>query len=189
MTVCSWSITVHDNAGKPTSFTFDLVPGNSPLILGQEVRAYCNTFNLAEQRYIQMRRTYDDDYRYLFTYIVPQDRRLRLDLAPHPLSTKETLLGNIHANAKRQPLAFCKRVHRYAHATPEEMKTLCMEAGMLDDELTAAIERVFQACEVCAKNRRPPPSKKVSLSHVSQAFNVEIQIDFSSQPFGVENTP
>ena len=178
MTICSWSITVHDNSGKPTSFTFDLVPGDSPLILGQEVRAYCNTFNLAEQRYIQMRRPYDDAYRYLFTYIVPQDRRLRLDLAPHPLSTRETLLGNIHANAKRQPLAFCKRIHRYTHATQEEMKTLCEEAGMLDEELIAAIERVCEACEVCAKNGRPIPSKKVSLSHVNQAFNVEIQIDF-----------
>ena len=71
----------------------------------------------------------------------------------------------------------------------EEMKTLCMEAGMLDDELTAAIERVFQACEFSAKNGRPTPSKKVYVSHVNQAFNVEIQIDlFFPTVRGIKHT-
>ena len=178
ITICSWTITIHDIHGKPTSFTFDLVSGSSPLILGQEVREYCNTFNLTNQRYIQMRRPHDDAYRYLYTYLVPSDGRLRLDLAPHPLSTKRTLLGNIHTSAKREPLAFSKRVHRYTHATAEEMKLLCKEADMLDKKLEEAIEQVCNACDVCAKNGRPVSSKKVSLTHVNQAFNEELQIDF-----------
>lgn len=178
MTICSWKITLHDLNGKPTSFTFDLVPGKSPLILGQEIREHCNTFNLASKRYIEMRRPYDDDYRYLYTYLVPSDRRLRLDIAPHPLSSKQTLLGNIHTSAKRQPIAFCKRVHRYTHATADEMKLLCTEANMLNSNLEAAIEQVCNACDVCAKNGRPAPTKKISITHVNQAFNVEIQIDF-----------
>ena len=178
MIVYSWTITIHDVHGKPTSFTFDLVSGNSPLILGQEIREHCNTFNLANEKYIQMRRPHDDDYRYHYTYLLPSDRRLRLDIAPHPMFTKRTLLGNIHTNAKRQPLAFSKRVHRYTHATADEMKLLCKEADMLDKQLEAAIEQVCNACDVCAKNGRPVPTKKVSLTHVNQAFNVELQIDF-----------
>ena len=177
MTVCSWTLTINDIQGRPTSFTFDLVPGVSPLILGQEVREYCNTFNLAEQKYAEMRRPFDDAYRYLFTYLVTKDRRLRHDIAPHPLSSKRTLLGNINSNAKIEQLAFCKRVHRYTHATADEMKLLCKEANMLDEPLETAIDRVCNACEVFVKNGRPAPSKKVSLTHVNQAFNVNLQID------------
>ena len=58
------------------------------------------------------------------------------------------------------------------------MKLLCKEAGMLDKSLEEAIEQVCNACEVCVKNGRPSPSKKVSLTHFSQAFNEELQIDF-----------
>lgn len=128
--------------------------------------------------YICMRRPTDNGERYLYTYLISEDTRLRLDLAPHPLSVKRTLLGNIHTTAKRAPLVFCKRVHRYTHAPPEQMKSLCKEANMLDADLIEAIDKVFNACEVCAKNGRPAPSKKVSLTQVNSAFHEEIQIDF-----------
>ena len=44
MTVCSWTMTVQDTRSKPTSFTFDLVEGNAPLILGMDIRQYTNTY-------------------------------------------------------------------------------------------------------------------------------------------------
>lgn len=176
--VCSWTLTTQDIAGKPTALTFDLVQGKSPLIIGQDIRQYCNTFNLTEQKYIRLKRPTDDAERYLYTYLVPGDSRLRLDVAPHPLSVKRTLLGNIHSSAKRAPLTLCKRIHRYTHATPEEMRVLCKDANMLDDALDEAIDKVFAACEVCAKNGRPKPSRKVSLTHVNEGFNEEVQIDF-----------
>jgi len=166
LTICSWTLTFPDITGRPTSFTFDLVSGESPLILGQEVRQYCNTFNLSEQKYICMQRPTDKQERYVFTYLVPTDSRLRIDLAPHPLSVKSTLLGNVHTTAKRTPLAFCKRVHRYTHATPEQMRTLCKDANMLDEALLKAIDTVFKACEVCAKNGKAITK---SLPHARQS--------------------
>lgn len=48
MTVCSWTLTILDTTGKPTAFTFDLVSGSSPLIIGMDVRAHCNTYNLGD---------------------------------------------------------------------------------------------------------------------------------------------
>lgn len=105
--ICSWTLTLHDVTGKPTSFTFDLVRGSSPLILGQDIRQYCNTFNLSAQKYVCMRRPTENGDRYLYTYLVAEDSRLCLDLAPHPLSVTKTLLGNIHTTAKRAPLVFC----------------------------------------------------------------------------------
>lgn len=176
--VCSWTLTIHDVTGKPTALTFDLVQGNSPLIVGMDVRAYCNTYNLGDQKYISLKRPTDTQQRTLFTYLVPDDSRLRLDIAPHPLSFVSTLLGNVSTTAARTPLVFIKRIHRYTHATKEEMKTLCQDANILNDQLNDTIEKVFDACEVCTKNGRPKSSKKVSMTHVNAAFNQEIQIDF-----------
>ena len=140
--MCYLTITIHDVIDRPTWFTFDLVPDSSPLILGQDDREHCNTINFADQKYIQMRRPHDDTHPYLFTYIVPSDQRLRLKIAPHPCSTKRALLGNIHTSARRDPLVFCELVHRYTHPTTYEMKALCKEANMLNEDLEDAIERV-----------------------------------------------
>ena len=37
---------------------------------------------------------------------------------------------------------------------------------------------VDAACEICARTGRPKPSKKISLSHVNEQFNREVQIAF-----------
>ena len=176
--VASWTLHVQDVEGKPTAFTFELVEGTSPLILGMDVRKYSNTFNLSDQKYIEMRRPTDSAPRTLFTYIVPNDDRLRLEVAPHPLATVSTLLGNVHTTAKRTPLVFCKRIHRYTDAHPDELRNICKDAGIMDNLLDDAITRVSEACQVCCKNGRSKPSRKVSLSHVNAAFNEEIQVDF-----------
>lgn len=176
--ICSWTLIIHDVRGKPTNFTFDLVHGRSPLILGMDVRAHCNTFNLSQQRYIELKRPTDKEPRYLFTYVVSDDQRLRLEISPHPKSKVSTLLGNIHTTARRKPLVFCKKIHRYTHASKAEMLTLCKQPGILDKNLTEAIEKVTDACEACAKNGRPIPRHKVSLTHVNQAFNQDLQVDF-----------
>lgn len=160
------------------SFTFDLVPGKSPLILGMDVRAYCDTYNLGDQKYIKLKRPTDSATRVLFTYLVPDNNRLRLVIAPHPRSVVRTLLGNVHASFKRTPLIYCKRIHRYTHSTKEEMKRLCLDAKIDDGKLEEIIGRVVDACEICAKNGRPKSSRKISLTHVNQGFNQEIQIDF-----------
>lgn len=35
--VCSWPLTIHDTAEKPTSIVFDLLKGISPLIVGMDI--------------------------------------------------------------------------------------------------------------------------------------------------------
>lgn len=169
---------MNDVNGKPTTFTFDLVHGRSPLIIGMDVRKYCNTYNQGEQKFIRMKRPDDKQERIMFTYIILEDSRLRLDVAPHPRSIARTLLGNIQTTAKRTPLTFCKRIHRYTHATEDEMTALCADSNMMDTELAKAIKAVCEACEVCAKNGAPKTSRKISLTHVNEAFNEELQVDF-----------
>ena len=177
MITCSWTLTVRDTTGKPTALTFDLVSGQSPLIIGMDIRAHCETFNRDAQKYIRMKRPMDVQKRVLFTYLVSSDRRLRLDIAPHPQSVVGTLLGNIQSSHKRTPGIFRRRIHLYIHASEREMKELCRGAGMMTAELGKAIEEVCAACEVCAKNGAPKHSRKVSLTHVNEEFNEELQLD------------
>jgi len=114
---------------------FNLVPGESPLILGMDMRAHCNTFNWAKQEYIRLKRPTDSEERVLFTYLVPDDSRLRLDIAPHSRSIVTKLLGNVITTAKRAPLASCMKIHRYTYAIKDEMRELCKEVNVMDDAL------------------------------------------------------
>ena len=125
-----------------------------------------------------MRRPSDTETRIFFTYLVPGDDRLRLDIALHTLASVSTLLGNVHSKATWAPMTFCKRIHRYTHAPEDELRHICHDAGILTPQLDEAIREVSAACEICAKNGRPKHSRKVSLTHVNEAFNEEIQMDF-----------
>lgn len=58
------------------------------------------------------------------------------------------------------------------------MHNLCMDAGLLSRPMEGAITKVCDACDICAKNGRPKNSRKISLTHVNEAFNSEIYVDF-----------
>lgn len=59
------------------------------------------------------------------------------------------------------------------------MKSICTHAGILNEKFISAIDKVDAACEICARHGRPLSSTKISLTHVNEAFNEEIQIDFT----------
>lgn len=176
---CSWTLTLHDIDGQPTSFTFDLVEGDSPLLLGLDIKQHSNTMNITTPRYIKFKRPEDKSPRRFVSYIKPDPvdgtLRLRMELVPHSNSTVRSLMANIK---KRPDLSLAKKVHRYTHATIEEMKGIFKNAGRLTDGLQTALENVFDACEICNSSGRPHNMKKLSLSHIDKAFNNEIQVDF-----------
>lgn len=58
------------------------------------------------------------------------------------------------------------------------MKQLLADACQLDDHLAAEIDETCRACEICAKSGMPLPMKKLSIIHVNQAFNDELQLEF-----------
>lgn len=49
---------------------------------------------------------------------------------------------------------------------------------MSSKENEEACEKVFQSCEICVSSGRPCNSKKISLSHINEDFNEELQADF-----------
>lgn len=173
-----------DRNNLPTSFTFDLVDGSSPLLIGLDVREYTDTFNLPEEKCIKIKRPYDSSPRFFGTYISPEgmssnrDKRLRIAISMQSHTNLRSLMSNLHLKSKRSPLLFSKQIHRFTHTRPLEVKTICEQAGILTSNLGEAIDKVDEACEVCVQSGRPIPSKKVSLTHVNEAFNEEIQLDF-----------
>lgn len=71
-----------------------------------------------------------------------------------------------------------KRLHRFTHATTNDIQRLLSDAGKLTGHLEGAYERVYDACDICAATGQQKPRRKVSISHINTAFNDEIQADF-----------
>lgn len=58
------------------------------------------------------------------------------------------------------------------------MRRICQDAGILSKTLDDAITKVDEACDVCTRNGRGKPMRKISLTHVNKSFKQEVQLDF-----------
>ena len=56
---------------------------------------------------------------------------------------------------------------------------ICKNAGILEKNLSRAIDIGNSECEIWGRNERPATMRKLYLTHVNSAFNQEIQIDFT----------
>ena len=181
--VATWTLTIMDQKSNPVALTFDLVRGESPLLIGLDVMQHADIINTKIPRHIRFQRPFDTRSFSLLTYIEydhehSNTKRLRLEIIPHKQSSVATLMANISTLRGRTPLAFSKQIHRYTHAPAEEIKSICKTAGILDSQLAHAIDVVDSECEVCTKNGRLASTLKVSLTYVNAAFNQEVQTDF-----------
>lgn len=82
-----------------------------------------------------------------------------------------------NVDGKRE-VATVRKMHRLTHATSDEMKMIFVDASRSSPKIRQACEKVFQACYICASSGRPRQSKKISISHVNEAFNEEFKADF-----------
>lgn len=57
------------------------------------------------------------------------------------------------------------------------MKIICPQAGILTYIIAKMIDKVYHECGICARSERSTPVQKVSLTHVNEAFNMEVQLD------------
>lgn len=173
-----------DVNNKPTYLTFHIVEGQSPLLIGLDIKEFADTLNIGDQKRIIINRPSDNSPRCFNTYITQEasrngDRRLRLAISIQNETQLGTLMSKLEKLSRRSPIIFSRKIHRFTHAPTADVKAICKQAGILTDELEKAIDKVDKACEVCVRNGRPIPSKKISLTHINEAFNQEIQIDFT----------
>lgn len=176
--IYTWRLTVNDIYEKPTTFSFDLVDGYSPLIVGLDLKQHSDTINRCKRKHIIFQRPYDTSPRTFYTYLSQDEGnndRLRLNLIAHKNSTYKSLLGrkgkHIDANA-------IKKIHRFTHATAKEMKSILTDAGIQDKHIHDICDRVYDSCDICASSGTPSHKKKISLNNVNRAFNDSIQADF-----------
>lgn len=174
----SWSTTIMGANNWPETLTLDLVDGESPLILGMDVRQYSDTCNQMYPSTIAFKRPHDKRVYTLYTYIANDEtgnKRLRLGIVAHGQSTVSSLMANTQP---RSELLTVKRLHRFGHGTAHEVREFLKDANLDQDKVSEACDKVYAACPICAATGIPAFRKKVSLSHVNEAFYEEIQVEF-----------
>lgn len=175
---CTWHVTVMDTCGWPVTFEFDLVEGNSPLIIGLDLKRYSDTCNRSTPRTITFKRPNDVRVYTMYTYIEDDYTgcaRLRMELVPH---TKSIMRSMMTPTDKRRELTMAKRVYRFGHASVNYMVCLMKPTGYDIGKIKEACAKVYNACSICAASGRPADRKKVSTTHINAAFNDELQADF-----------
>lgn len=142
-----------------------------------DVAKYANTNNMENNKLMEFQRPQDKEIRKMFTYIqkdMNEDERMWLKIVPHKGSCVKSMMANIK---KRPELNIVKKVHLFTHGNRDELSQLFTEAGMMTPKIDKAIRKVTLSCNPCATSGRPANTRKISLGHVNQKFNIEIQTD------------
>lgn len=171
---------------QPTRITFNFVEGESPLLVGLDLKRYSNTNNMESENKTIFKRPTDTARRVFNTYIADDQKgnpHLWLDLAPSRYSTMGSLMQGIVRN---KDLNIVKKVHRFTHASAQEMKSIFTDSVMLTPNISKACDKVHDSCDICASSGRPKIKKRVSLSHINEQFTQEVQADFTVAYAGSE---
>lgn len=83
----------------------------------------------------------------------------------------------ISVERARRELNLSKRIHRFGHATAGEIKYMMYRTRLDKKKIEQSCETVYDACPIFSATGRPSIKKKVSTSHVKEAFNEKIQVD------------
>lgn len=173
----SWDLTIMDIHGKPTTLTFDVMEGIYPIIIGLDVKRFAITDNTASPPRFRFKRPNDRGPREFHTYIKPDDYgkdRIRMEIVMDEGINVNTMMTRIDMT----DLNLVKRLHRFTHAPEQEMVRILSDANRLTPNVKKACAKVYQACDICASSGTPIPKKKISISHVNAALNLEVQAGF-----------
>lgn len=71
-----------------------------------------------------------------------------------------------------------KKIHMFKNSSDEEMIRILTDTEYDEEELIEPCRKVYRDCEICSSTGRPASKRKVSITHVNEAFNSSIQADF-----------
>lgn len=178
--VAAWTLYIQDMNNRSVSLTFDVTKDGSPIIIGMDIKKHTTTNNLTHPPTMMIRRPTDRSPRILETYVTsvdPLQTRLRLMVIPTRLSA--AMLGEARKPEGMRAMTIAKRIHSMTHLQSSEAIRICEEAGWITPELENAIKMVSDNCPSCVMTGLPAPTKKISLSHINEDFNNEIQADYT----------
>lgn len=96
-------------------------------------------------------------------------------IIPRNVKMAMTMLTN---KANRVNKNHIKKLHRLTQAHAEEMKSLSSDSNNLTPEIAEFCDKIYASCDICASTGNPRDKKKVSISHVNEAFNNSDGADF-----------
>ena len=85
--VCTWNLSTLDLYGNTTTFSFDLVQGDDPILIGLDESEFSNIMNLMHETCDIIKRPSDNKLRMFNTYITrkpdrSENRRQNLAIIP-----------------------------------------------------------------------------------------------------------
>lgn len=122
----SWSLSTTDIYGKRLVLPFDLIPGDTPLLLGLDTRndTYRFQSNSEVPPYTLRLSKPDDDYvRVLHTYYASDEHgnlRYRIRIFVNPTTPISSFFASPDSPSSYEAVA--KNIHRFTHAHPDEVK-------------------------------------------------------------------
>lgn len=172
---------MQDLNDQTTSLTFDLVQDDSPIALGMDVSQHSVINFSSEYPTMTIARPNEKSPWVLSIYVDGASKfqirgRVLIILIAHVTSS---LMATNAVSATSRPMTTAKRVHRLTHATAEELIHICKTANWLTPDPKTSIRKVTAACQICAESGLPVPSKKISITHMNEAFNQNVQVDFT----------
>lgn len=107
----------------------------------------------------------------------PLKVRLRLLVVPDLRSA--TLLGGSRRSMDMRLMTLEKIINNLTHGHSDQISSIFQDAGFLDAELDNSINTISGNCARCSLTGPPAPSNKISINHVNDKLNEEIQLDFT----------
>lgn len=148
--------------------------------LGYSFRVVPKSYQLGGPPFtIRLSKT-DDDYVRVFHIYYSEDESknlcCRLQLVVHPSSTVTTFFS---AHLATTDDMTAKKIHRFTHAHPDEVFKILKDVGIYSPSVMNVYRELTSSCDLCLSSGFPSPRRKISLTHVNEAFNSELQADFT----------
>lgn len=125
----SWSLTVMEFPIRPVTLQFDLVDGNFPLILFQDIGQHADTCNRQTPKTIKLK-TPNDVYPYTLHTFISADAQGNLRSTVQIVPYKNSILhAIIPSTSNHQELSMANNVHKFVHAIAQDMKALLKPTG------------------------------------------------------------
>lgn len=189
-TIGVWQCSVYDLHDRPVSFSFDIIEGDSPVLLGLDYDGMADTMSLVQPATWRVRVDEDD---YEFGLYIARDAggnlRRYVEFRPRP-QTILTFLSRARRSqgafqlASLNPLRFAMRLHGWSHFPLEQMRRLAKQAGLLTPPVDQALQKVAVRCESCpltGSNIGSAGLRRVSLTkHLHPEGNRMLEIDHVS---------
>lgn len=176
--VCTWPVTFSDNEGNQFRINFDIVEGDEPLLIGDNILRHSNHMRLVDKPRLEIMTPRMKSKSIFHTYSNKGESRPRLQVVPPTNRQKCSMVTN--SVQYKKDLAMVQKVHNYSngHAPKHEIRRLIELAKIMSPSVEKAINEVVRNCEVCSRSGNPLPNRKVSISNIDKNFNIDVIVDF-----------